>query len=63
MAFTEDQRKALAAKLSCRHVKTRAADGATIPYVEGWRVIAEANRIFGYDSWDRTMQTACGRAP
>jgi DNA recombination protein Rad52 len=54
MAFTEDQRKALAAKLSCRHVKTRLADGATIPYVEGWRVIAEANRIFGHDSWDRT---------
>ena len=25
----------------------------TFSYVEGWHVIAEANRIFGYDAWDR----------
>ena len=54
MAFTDEQRQALRAKLSFRHVKTRASNGATIPYVEGWHVIGEANRIFGYDSWDRT---------
>ena len=54
MAFTDEQRQALKAKLSYRHVKTRASNGAPIPYVEGWHVIAEANRIFGYDSWDRT---------
>src|SRR5262249_8466419 len=29
-------------------------------YVEGWHVIAEANRIFGYDAWDRqTITTHC----
>ena len=29
-------------------------------YVEGWHVIAEANRIFGYDAWDRhTLSTRC----
>ena len=54
MAFTEQQCQALKAKLRCRHVKTRASNGATIAYVEGWHVIAEANRIFGYDAWDRT---------
>ncbi len=54
MAFTEQQCQALKAKLRYRHVKTRVSHGATIAYVEGWHVIAEANRIFGYDAWDRT---------
>jgi hypothetical protein len=31
-----------------------------LTYVEGWHVIAEANRIFGYDAWDRqTITTHC----
>jgi DNA recombination protein Rad52 len=54
MAFTDEQREALKAKLRVRHVRSRLSNGATIPYVEGWHVIAEANRIFGYDCWDRT---------
>ena len=34
--------------------------GTPISYVEGWHVIAEANRIFGYDSWDRqTLSPRC----
>ncbi len=53
MALTEIQTNALKAKLNHRHVKTRENNGATISYVEGWHVIAEANRIFGFDSWDR----------
>ena len=29
-------------------------------YIEGWHAIAEANRIFGYDAWDRrTVATRC----
>jgi len=32
-------------------------DGVTLAYVEGWHVIAEANRIFGYDAWDRRTRT------
>jgi recombination DNA repair RAD52 pathway protein len=48
MAFTEQQCQALKAKLRYRHVKTRASQGATIAYVEGWHVIAEANpRVSG----------------
>ena len=57
MAFSDKQRKALKAKLSHRHVKTRSQQGATIAYVEGWHSIAEANRIFGFDSWDRQTQS------
>ena len=40
--------------LAHRYVKTRINNGAPIAYVEGWHVVAEANRIFGFDSWDRT---------
>ena len=53
MAFTDEQRQALNAKLRYRHVKMRASNGAQLAYVEGWHTIAEANRIFGYESWDR----------
>ena len=57
MAFTDTQRKALKAKLNHRHVKSREQDGVPLSYVEGWHVIAEANRIFGFDSWDRQTQS------
>ena len=60
MAFTDEQREALKAKLRYRHVRTRASNGTPISYVEGWHVIAEANRIFGYDCWDRqTLSPRC----
>jgi Rad52/22 family double-strand break repair protein len=60
MAFTDTQVRRLRAKLDAKHVKTRMADGAALNYVEGWHVIAEANRIFGYDAWDRrTVSTSC----
>ena len=43
-----------------KHVKTRNANGTDLHYVEGWHVIAEANRIFGYDAWDRrTLASRC----
>jgi recombination DNA repair RAD52 pathway protein len=60
MAFTEAQLKSLEAKLDAKHVRTRRAHDSTLAYVEGWHVIAEANRIFGYDAWDRlTVSTRC----
>ncbi len=46
MPFNKTQTKALAAKLNASHVKTRIKDGITLSYIEGWHVIAEANRIF-----------------
>jgi recombination DNA repair RAD52 pathway protein len=60
MAFSEAQVKRLEAKLDSKHVKTRQVQDITLNYVEGWHVIAEANRIFGYDAWDRqTLSTRC----
>jgi DNA recombination protein Rad52 len=60
MAFDTTQKKALQAKLSYRYVKRRESNGATLAYVEGWHAIAEANRIFGFDSWDRqTLSPQC----
>ncbi len=60
MAFTDSQVRQLKAKLDPRNIKTRSANGANLSYVEGWHVIAEANRIFGFDAWDRrTVSTAC----
>ena len=32
----------------------------TLSYIEGWHAIAEANRIFGFDAWDRqTVSIKC----
>jgi recombination DNA repair RAD52 pathway protein len=60
MAFTEAQVKSLEAKLDSKHVRTRRVQDSNLAYVEGWHVIAEANRIFGYDAWDRhTLCTRC----
>ena len=53
--FTSRQLKKLATPLERARVKTRAADGKTLSYLEGWFVVQEANRIFGYDGWDREM--------
>src|SRR6478672_7986243 len=60
MALSDTQDTQLRAKLEAKHVKTRKANGADLHYVEGWHVIAEANRIFGYDAWDRrTLANHC----
>ena len=60
MAFTDQQARQLKAKLDAQHVKTRKANGLTLSYIEGWHAIAEANRIFGFDGWDRrTLFTNC----
>ncbi|MDB5408377.1 MAG: hypothetical protein JWL84_3289 [Rhodospirillales bacterium] len=53
MPFSEPQIKRLSGKLDGKHVKTRELHGHTLSYLEGWHVIAEANRIFGFDGWDR----------
>src|SRR6185503_17580035 len=59
-AFTDAQVKSLESKLDSKHVRMRRAQNTTLAYVEGWHVIAEANRIFGYDAWDRhTLSTRC----
>jgi Rad52/22 family double-strand break repair protein len=60
MALSDMQLRQLRAKLDARHVRTRKANGTDLHYVEGWHVISEANRIFGFDAWDRrTVATKC----
>jgi len=53
MAFSEAQTRLLGGKLNRRHVRTRESRGQVLSYVEGWHVIAEANRVFGFEGWDR----------
>lgn len=60
MSFTTNQIRKLRSKLRPEYVKTRDADGVTLSYLEGWHVVAEANRIFGFDGWDReTVSSDC----
>lgn len=40
-------------KLDPEHTRQREQAGRKFTYVEGWHVIAEANRIFGYGNWQR----------
>jgi recombination DNA repair RAD52 pathway protein len=60
MTLSDTQVRQLKAKLEGKHVKTRKGNGVDLHYVEGWHVIAGANRIFGYDAWDqRTLASNC----
>ena len=60
MGFTEKQVQALRRCLNSRHVRTREANGRELSYIEGWYVISEANRIFGFDAWNReTVDSRC----
>ena len=60
MSCTPTQVRKLRAKLKPQHIKTRDAEGVSLSYVEGWHVVAEANRIFGFDAWDReTISSEC----
>jgi DNA repair and recombination protein RAD52 len=53
MTFTVDQTAELKKPLSPKHVQEREQSGHKLQYIEGWHVIAEANRIFGFDAWNR----------
>jgi hypothetical protein len=60
MAFSAKQKQALRHDLDGRRIRTREVHGREFPYVEGWYVISEANRIFGFDAWSReTVETRC----
>ena len=60
MSFTDTQVRKLRARVRPQYVKERELDGKTLHYLEGWHLIAEANRIFGFDAWDReTVSSQC----
>lgn len=53
MTFNLEQITALKAPLDASAVKSREQGGRQLSYIEGWHAIAEANRIFGFDGWQR----------
>lgn len=56
--LTRRQKTALKKVPPLEHIRTRQDDDRTLAYLEGWYVIAEANRIFGPENWDRiTLST------
>ena len=60
MGFSAEQRQALTAKLDGRVIRERVQAGQTLSYIEGWYAIAEANRVFGFEGWDReTVSLRC----
>ena len=60
MGFSARQVQALRRQPSGRHIRTREAHGRELSYLEGWYAISEANRIFGFDGWNReTIESKC----
>lgn len=60
MGFSDKQVRALSRGVPARRIKSRISDGKELSYIEGWFALAEANRIFGFDGWDReTIDAKC----
>jgi len=60
MWFTSKQTQALLRNVDVQQIRTREANGRELSYLEGWFLIAEANRIFGFDGWNReTIESRC----
>jgi DNA recombination protein Rad52 len=58
--FSPEQLAALSAPLDRGNVRQREQGRSRVSYLEGWQVIAEANRIFGFDGWQRqTIAVRC----
>jgi recombination DNA repair RAD52 pathway protein len=58
--FSPEQITALSAPLDRAKVRQREQGRSSVSYLEGWQVIAEANRIFGFDGWQReTVALRC----
>ena len=58
--FSAEQLAALSAPLDRANVRQREQGRSRVSYLEGWQVIAEANRIFGFDGWQRqTIAVRC----
>jgi hypothetical protein len=63
MGFSAKKVRALHRNPNHRRIRTREANGRELTYLEGWYAIAEANRIFGFDGWNReTLESRCALA-
>lgn len=56
MAFSPEQIADLKAPLSSEVVKEREQAGRKFSYIEAYHAENEANRIFGFDAWDRETE-------
>ncbi len=60
MGFSSKQVAALRRSVDQRHIRIRHSNGRELSYLEGWYVISQANRIFGFDGWSReTLESKC----
>ena len=58
--FSTRQIALLSAPRDRVNVRQRDQGRSRVSYLEGWQVIAEANRIFGFDGWERsTLISRC----
>jgi hypothetical protein len=58
--FSPAQLAALAAPLDRSQISSREQGRGKVNYLQGWLVIREANRIFGFDGWQRqTVSLRC----
>lgn len=63
MAFSERQTRALGRSIPTAAIRTRMISGKELSFIEGWYALDRANRIFGFDGWDReTVETKCLQA-
>ena len=58
--FTPEQIAALGAPLDRSNISSREQGRGRVNYLQSWVVIQEANRIFGFDGWQRqTVSCQC----
>jgi hypothetical protein len=58
--FSPEQIAALSAPLNRAHISSREQGRGQVPYLKSYVVINEANRIFGFDGWQRqTLFSRC----
>jgi hypothetical protein len=58
--FSAEQIAALSAPLDRARICSREQGRGRVSYLQGWMLIEEANRIFGFDGWQRqTLSNRC----
>lgn len=60
MGLSRRQIRALRRDVNVTNIRTRTRNGRELSYIEGNHALSEANRIFGFDGWDReTTEAKC----
>jgi len=58
MGFSEKQVRSLSRSVPAQAIRIRMSGGKELTFIEGWYAVDRANRIFGFDGWDReTVET------